>query len=281
MSRIMGIYKITNKITNKVYIGQSVSIYDRQFAHRSIGKNPIQYNHKNQMYDDMFAFGLNNFTFEIIEQLSFSQLNEREKFWITYYDSYNNGYNLTRGGTGHKYDYDEIYELWLQKIPASQIAKIFHTSSSTINTILDSLGVTTEEKYQQSANMIEYSHAQYRKKVYQKDINTLETIQIFNSVAEAANFLKVTRATFREGIKNHNGFYKNYYWEIDDSSAEQIRDFNKKTVLQLDKNTEDIITIFDSVSAAAKAVNSSTSNISKACKNPNYTVKGYKWKYNL
>lgn len=55
--------------------------------------------------------------------------------------------------------------------------------------------------------------------------------------------------------------------------------FKARPVMQLDKNTNKIIQIFSSVSSAAKAVNSSSSNISKACNSMNKTVKGYKWKY--
>ena len=55
--------------------------------------------------------------------------------------------------------------------------------------------------------------------------------------------------------------------------------FKARPVMQLDKNTNKIIQIFSSVSSAAKAINSNSSNISKACNSMNKTVKGYKWKY--
>lgn len=96
----------------------------------------------------MYQLGIRNFSFDIIEKVPFKELNNREKYWIQFYDSYNNGYNLTRGGRGNpKYDYDYIYYLWLQKIPTILIAKQLNTTSSTINTILDSFNITTEEKF--------------------------------------------------------------------------------------------------------------------------------------
>ena len=55
--------------------------------------------------------------------------------------------------------------------------------------------------------------------------------------------------------------------------------FKARPVMQLDKNTNKIIQIFSSVRSAAKAINSNSSNISKACNSMNKTVKGYKWKY--
>ena len=279
MERIMGIYKITNLINNQSYIGQSVDIYTRWKAHQLLGTyQNCQYS--NQLYTDIYNLGLNNFSFEIIEKTSFKELNEKEKYWIKYYNTYENGYNLTRGGKGSpKYDYDIIKFLWEQKIPAAIIAEQLGTSSTTINTILKSLGVTTQEKYQQSAERIEQSHKPYRKIVYQKDLKTHFTIQIFESVAAAAKYLNINRATFREALQKHNGEYRNYYWEIDNNSAKKQRDFSAKEVAQIDKITNKIINIYPSVSAAARAVGGAVPNISKACKMSNRTVKGYKWKY--
>lgn len=45
-------------------------------------------------------YGIENFTFEIIEECSEEQLNNRERYWIAYYDTYHNGYNRTVGGEG-------------------------------------------------------------------------------------------------------------------------------------------------------------------------------------
>lgn len=124
------------------------------------------------------------------------------------------------------------------------------------------------------------SHLQYSKKVYQKDLITHTTIKIFDSVSEAASYLKIDRATFREALLNHNGEYHNFYWEIDETSQKKEKDFSAKKVAQIDKITNEIIQIYPSISAAAKAVNGNTSNISKVCHGGKAkTAKGYKWKY--
>lgn len=95
---MIGIYKITNKINGKSYIGQSIDIERRWKEHRrSIGLN------KNSLYLDFEKYGIDNFTFEILEECATEMLNEREHYWIEYYDTYNNGYNLTQGG-----DYNRI-----------------------------------------------------------------------------------------------------------------------------------------------------------------------------
>lgn len=48
-------------------------------------------------------YGKDKFHISLIEEVSVEKLNEREKYWITYYDSYNNGYNLTLGGQDSNY----------------------------------------------------------------------------------------------------------------------------------------------------------------------------------
>ena len=50
------------------------------------------------MYLDFEKYGLENFNFETIENCELKQLDDRERYWIQYYNTYNNGYNLTQGG---------------------------------------------------------------------------------------------------------------------------------------------------------------------------------------
>ena len=95
----MGIYKITNNLNNKVYIGCSRDIEHRWIAHKSEAFNSKQIPYNYSIHKAFRKYGIENFTFEIIENiLDKEQLFEREKFWIQYYDSYNNGYNETLGG---------------------------------------------------------------------------------------------------------------------------------------------------------------------------------------
>ena len=93
-----GIYKITNLINGKVYIGCSKDIEHRWIAHKSesiLEHNP-QYNYS--IHKAFRKYGIDNFSFEIIELVPESELFEKEKYWIAFYDSYNKGYNETLGG---------------------------------------------------------------------------------------------------------------------------------------------------------------------------------------
>lgn len=92
---MIGIYKITNKINNKIYIGQSSNIARRWSYYRNPPKN-IPYN--SAILKAIDKYGIDNFQFEIIEQCSTELLNEKEIYWIAYFNSYKDGYNLTPGG---------------------------------------------------------------------------------------------------------------------------------------------------------------------------------------
>lgn len=93
---MIGIYKITNKINGNSYIGQSIHIEKRIKEHK------LKYNwerEKNKtLYQAFQKYGIENFSFEIIEECEPNVLDSREQFWINYYDTYNNGYNMTCGG---------------------------------------------------------------------------------------------------------------------------------------------------------------------------------------
>ena len=95
---MIGIYKITNKINYKVYIGQSINIEERWKQHKIYysNKNLKEYNTK--FYKAIRKYGIENFDFEVIEECPIELLNEREKYWIYIFDSFNLGYNSTIGG---------------------------------------------------------------------------------------------------------------------------------------------------------------------------------------
>lgn len=93
-----GIYKITNTTTGMVYIGQAVNIKKRWKEHIRIGCG-ADWPTGNQMYRDMYECGPENFTYQVIDYCANNKkvLDSREGYWITFYNSKENGYNKTRG----------------------------------------------------------------------------------------------------------------------------------------------------------------------------------------
>ena len=93
-----GIYKITNKINGKCYIGQAVDINKRWNKHKTspFNKNAIGYDYP--LYRAIRKYGIDNFLFEVLEECSKEALNAREMFYIEKFDAFNNGYNQNKGG---------------------------------------------------------------------------------------------------------------------------------------------------------------------------------------
>ena len=95
---VCGIYKITNLLTEQCYIGQSVNISDRWKQHCKCGLG-IEASATNILYNSMQQNGIWNFSFELLEQCSKDQLNEKERFWIQTYQSNKFGLNTMKGIT--------------------------------------------------------------------------------------------------------------------------------------------------------------------------------------
>lgn len=94
------IYKITNKITNEIYIGQTKkTVHYRFLEHFRQAKTEAEGKRKlTHFHAALNKYGQENFIVETIEECDNNLLNEKEIYWIKYYDSYNNGYNSTTGG---------------------------------------------------------------------------------------------------------------------------------------------------------------------------------------
>lgn len=88
-----GIYKITNIANQMCYIGQAANIADRWKQHikRGIGAETPT---RNKLYPVMLELGVENFTFEIVEEVERSKLNEREDYWQEYFHAKDFGYSI-------------------------------------------------------------------------------------------------------------------------------------------------------------------------------------------
>ncbi len=102
---MIGIYYWKNLITGEYYIGQSVNISKRKAQHLCDRKNE-KYNHY-PLYLSMNKYGVENFEFGVLEECSIEELDEKEVYYISQYNSYNNGFNQTTGG---QYEYCGIGE---------------------------------------------------------------------------------------------------------------------------------------------------------------------------
>ena len=95
---MIGIYKYTNKINKKSYIGQSIHMEIRKRQHLNAAYNKNHINYYCDFYKAIREFGIENFDYEILEECEEKDLDEKEVYWINYYNSYKDGYNMTPGG---------------------------------------------------------------------------------------------------------------------------------------------------------------------------------------
>lgn len=100
----MLIYKATNLINKKVYIGQTTkTLEERKEGHIQSSKEPEFRFHK-----AIAKYGIDNFKWEVIDTAdSIEELNQKEGYWIEYYQSYTKGYNDTKGDL-NPMNYEEV-----------------------------------------------------------------------------------------------------------------------------------------------------------------------------
>jgi group I intron endonuclease len=95
--KISGVYKITNKVNGKHYIGVSINIKSRWSNHKSIDSKRVSF-----IKNAIKKYGVDAFEFSIIEECHKDLFEEKERYWIDFYQSMTNGYNLTAGGNIRK-----------------------------------------------------------------------------------------------------------------------------------------------------------------------------------
>lgn len=96
---MVGIYEFQNKINGKLYIGQSRNIDSRKKKHFEHAFNPNRCDYDCLFHRAIRKYGINNFTFKVLEECNPSDLNDKEKYYIKQHNSMMpNGYNMTIGG---------------------------------------------------------------------------------------------------------------------------------------------------------------------------------------
>lgn len=200
------IYKITNKVNGKSYIGQTR--YTVEFRWRQ---------HKNKKDDSHFhlaiqKYGADNFTVETLEECEVENLDSREIFYIAKYNTFMEGYNTTIGGGGKRLiftdnQYDEIKGLYLSGFSSNKIATIYKVDKATIIKTLKGLGVKIRNK-SISINRVEFEElvADYKNGY---------------SLRELAKRYDCTAIALKEYMKRRGVEVKDKYNILKDKEAQQ------------------------------------------------------------
>lgn len=193
MNRSNEVYKITNKVTNKIYIGitnqGSGARYRHHWYESRIGEpSPI--------HRSMAKYGEDNFTLEIIDFAdTYDELKEKEKYWIKQYNSTDKsiGYNLTEGGDGtfgRKHS-EETKDKIRQKALGRKVSEETKRKMSETK-----LGKCSDK---QREHLLKLTVGQ-SKKIYQYDTN-FNLIGEYNSIKEASKITGIDRNTIGRQLK--------------------------------------------------------------------------------
>lgn len=227
------IYKITNDINDKIYIGQTTNpLEKRWYDHQYSARNPREDN-DNVLYRAMRKYGIGHFSISVVEQVDDNLLDEREIYWIEFYNSYNpNGYNSTLGGKGHvKYNHSEVidYYFTVARRSGAETAKHFGCSQQTVSSIIRGAGYDGAI----SRNLVGQG-------IYKIDPNSGDVIAYYASIGIAVKMDDYTIAGISSVLRKSSKTYKGYYWiyknQYDPSKDYRIVDNRKKKVLCVEED---------------------------------------------
>lgn len=286
----IGIYKITNQINGKVYIGQSIHIKQRWKEHIS---DAIKEYSDAPIHRAIRKYGKENFLFEIIEECDQQELNDKERYWISHFNSTvrGNGYNLTYGGDCNNslVDYQTIYELWDKGYTTGKIVEYFQSINTPINrsTVLkylkDYKNYSTHES-RSRANK-ERAPIHFKKKcnhIYQYNLDGT-FVNEWGSVFEITDYLDITDVCIYDCINGKQLSSGGFQWKAE--KYEKIDNIWGKTNYPLPVNCYDLshnfIATYSSTQEAADIVKGDRKNIVKVCKKEEgrKSAYGYIWEY--
>ena len=267
------IYKIWNEDNDKLYIGQtSVGIKARWSQHL---KNYLT--NDAVLYRAMRKHGAGIFHIEEIEQCENSLLNEREIYWIAYYDSYKNGYNSKPGGTAlpsgnapKRIDDLLIKKLWDEGLSISQIAEKTKNSSTSIREhLIDYQNYSVAESNKRGNRQAGIAK---RKSISQWDLNG-KFIKNYLSITEASQETNIPIQNISKCLTKQRKTAGNFYWTND----QELPIITKPKIYQYDLNGN-LIQIFNTKKEAANLLHLDDGSIAKVCKGKRKTCGGFIWK---
>lgn len=293
------IYKHTNKINGKCYIGQTCYTNSTHRWH----SNGSGYKSQQKFYRAILKYGWENFEHQIlIENLTKQEADELEIAYINQFDSIENGYNLLIGGSGQTTQGEAVYQLSLDKQILATYSSIREAARQlypeTFNAARGSIGKCCAGQLRQYKGFSwcfvrDYSNFRLKvcngktagKSVYQLN-KTKELLNQFNSYHAAALAVGTSAINIKRSCDTF-GTAQGYYWcRCEDlEKLQQINELDSikdkgLLIYQLDA-TKNILNIFSSGHRALKAMQpeavSSSNDILDCCRGTRLTAYGYYW----
>ena len=206
------IYKITNTINDKAYIGKTENTIEHRWKEHCKNCNKPRYE-KRPLYDAMNKYGIDKFQIELIEETDNPE--EREKYWVEHFDTYRNGYNATKGGDGKAYiDSDHLLKLWEKGMNLREIRDVTGHDTHMISRHLEKNGVTREAKKHRVRR-------DQRKPIEQIDLETGDIINVYPSSMDAGRAIGKPSGHIRRTATQGSGFAYGYGWRYADEKTKE------------------------------------------------------------
>ena len=187
------IYKITNDINNKIQVGKTEYSIDKRFKEHCRDSRKKQCENR-PLYRAINKYGIEHFHIELVEETDIPE--EREVYWIKYFNSYFDGYNATLGGDGKvTLDYDLVIDTYQKLQNVTLTANELNIASSTVTYILKGKNIPI-------VSSSEISRQKTSKMVNQYNLNG-EYIQTFPSMMAAAAALGKITDKSKNGASGH------------------------------------------------------------------------------
>lgn len=282
-------------VNGKCYIGQTIKTFNERYnfsgsgaervlAYLEMRENKkhtydVELYHNDHLLKAFRKYGVENFEVEIIDNAkNIEELNQKEIYWIEFYDSYNNGYNKCFGGgsTSGWVPSSKTRALW------SEMRKGVHTGVKNPN-----YGMKHSAETRLRMSVARSGKARGKNSPVARSVINLDTGEIFDTITSAAekydidasNIIECCKRTDRgkHGIrKKAAGFRWMYHDEFTTHGdiIGKVKNEHYKQIINLDTNE-----VFEKITDASNKYKIDPSAITKVCKGKLKTAGGFKWSY--
>ena len=279
------IYKYTSP-SGKSYIGQT----KRTLAERA-GARGKGYRDCPIFHQAILKYGFENFEVSILAEVKIEQLDEMEQKYIHLFNTVKpNGYNDNEGGQcGNFKPYKKVYQydketgkLLNEYLGIREAAEEYNLNYQALAGCLQGFTYTCGDycwsyikmdKYPINERMLSPESTE----VKMFDMNN-NLIQTFSSIARVAQYVNGDRNAIKRVCRGELQSAYGYKWSCTEVINEKKYNNTAKKIAKVNKDTNEVLEVFPSISAAAKSLNKETSLLRRVLNNETRTAYGYRWK---